>query len=889
MKNHIKTLLITLLLVVSTMSAQDYTSIIKNRLLSSRSSDGMTQQDLEGLTIYNQSTNRRSNIEHVYAIQKHNGIEVFNANVAVAFRGNKIVHMGDNLQLGIASRVRNTSPVLTPIEAATSAASLLGAGTANFTQLETLSSREVILNKGGVSLDKVPVKLVYQLTEDNEFRLAWDLSINMLNEPHWYSVRVDAMNGNILSKNDWGSNCSFGNHSSKREKVVVDKSRNSFGFNENTANVALSGGQYNVFPLPIESPNHGTNELITAFEDPEASPFGWHDIDGVEGAEFTITRGNNVWAQDDLDGDNQTFGTSPDGGSDLIFDFEYNFTEEPITMLEAVTTNLFYLNNVIHDVMYHYGFDEQSGNFQEFNYTGENFGNDAVRVDVQDSSTFNNASFFTPPEGGILTPSMSMNLWFAPLTDERLRLVGGNLDGKYIGTPAFFGAEIPETGETPVTASLVVIEDDNFGESTDINDGCDTIINGTELNGNIVLIRRGTCDFVIKALAAQNEGAIGVVLVNTSNATPPLAPGPGTSGMAEEVTIPVIMITMDDGEAMISAIQNGESISASIVEDDIRPMFDSGLDNGIVVHEYGHGISKRLTSSPFNSGCLNNLETGDEGWSDYFGLIFTMTENDEAENARGIATYVDGQEFDGEGIRPRPYSTNFSVNDLTYIDTNDENNISFPHGIGTVWATMLWDMTWYLIDEYGFDSDLYNGTGGNNISLQLVTDGLKLQPCSPGFIDSRDAIIAAIDINTMIPEEDKEEITCGIWSTFAARGLGVSADQGETSSRTDQEESFDAPIFENGVCAQVLSTNEFVTNNFSVYPNPSNGQISLRMKANLGEGQVEIIDLNGRIVFTQNSLLEGVLNVDADELSNGVYLLQVSNDMLSETTKLIIK
>ena len=889
MKNHIKTLLITSLLVVSTMSAQDYTSIIKNRLLSSRSSDGMTQQDLEGLTIYNQSTNRRSNIEHVYAIQKHNGIEVFNANVAVAFRGNEIVHMGDNLQLGIASRVRNTSPVLTPIEAATSAASLLGAGTANFTQLETLSSREVILNKGGVSLDKVPVKLVYQLTEDNEFRLAWDLSINMLNEPHWYSVRVDAMNGNILSKNDWGSNCSFGNHSSKREKVVVDKSRNSFGFNENTANVALSGGQYNVFPLPIESPNHGANELITAFEDPEASPFGWHDIDGVEGAEFTITRGNNVWAQDDLDGDNQTFGTSPDGGSDLIFDFEYNFTEEPITMLEAVTTNLFYLNNVIHDVMYHYGFDEQSGNFQEFNYTGENFGNDAVRVDVQDSSTFNNASFFTPPEGGILTPSMSMNLWFAPLTDERLRLVGGNLDGKYIGTPAFFGAEIPETGETPVTASLVVIEDDNFGESTDINDGCDTIINGTELNGNIVLIRRGTCDFVIKALAAQNEGAIGVVLVNTSNATPPLAPGPGTSGMAEEVTIPVIMITMDDGEAMISAIQNEESINASIVEDDIRPMFDSGLDNGIVVHEYGHGISKRLTSSPFNSGCLNNLETGDEGWSDYFGLIFTMTENDEAENARGIATYVDGQEFDGEGIRPRPYSTNFSVNDLTYIDTNDENNISFPHGIGTVWATMLWDMTWYLIDEYGFDSDLYNGTGGNNISLQLVTDGLKLQPCSPGFIDSRDAIIAAIDINTMIPEEDKEEITCGIWSTFAARGLGVSADQGETSSRTDQEESFDAPVFENGVCAQVLSTNEFVTNNFSVYPNPSNGQISLRMKANLGEGQVEIIDLNGRIVFTQNSLLEGVLNVDAGELSNGVYLLQVSNDMLSETTKLIIK
>ena len=33
-------------------------------------------------------------------------------------------------------------------------------------------------------------------------------------------------------------------------------------------------------------------------------------------------------------------------------------------------TNLFYMNNVIHDVMYLYGFDEASGNFQTTNYSG---------------------------------------------------------------------------------------------------------------------------------------------------------------------------------------------------------------------------------------------------------------------------------------------------------------------------------------------------------------------------------------------------------------------------------------------------------------------------------------------------------------------------------------
>jgi len=77
MKNYFLHTLAILLIATGTVSAQDYTSLLRNKLLSSRSSEGMTQQDLEGLTIYNQSTNRRSGVEHVYAIQKYNGIEIF--------------------------------------------------------------------------------------------------------------------------------------------------------------------------------------------------------------------------------------------------------------------------------------------------------------------------------------------------------------------------------------------------------------------------------------------------------------------------------------------------------------------------------------------------------------------------------------------------------------------------------------------------------------------------------------------------------------------------------------------------------------------------------------------------------------------------------------------
>ena len=895
MKNYFLHTLAILLIATGTVSAQDYTSLLRNKLLSSRSSEGMTQQDLEGLTIYNQSTNRRSGVEHVYAIQKYNGIEIFNSIVTATFRGEELIHMGDKLQTGVASRVRNASPVLTPIQAATKAASLLGAGTANFSTLERKSSQEVILDKGGVSADVVPVKLMYQLTDTNEFRLVWDLSIHMLDQPNWYSVRVDAENGEILSENDWYATCTFGpteshSHSQNATKSIAkSEKQSSFGFKAEEINTALNGPQYNVYPLPIINPNVGTPQLITDPSDPEASPFGWHDTDGVEGADFTITRGNNVYAQDDVDRDNLTFGDSPEGGADLVFDFEYNLNTEPENIFDATTTNLFYLNNIVHDVMYYYGFDEASGNFQETNYTGEGFGNDFVIAQSQDPRFKNNASFATPPEAGMFRPVMMMHLFDEPELSLTLNVSGGSVDGNFTGIPANFGNPVPGIGDTPITASLILVEDDNSEGSTDANDGCDPIVNGAALAGNIAVMRRASCEFSDQALEAQNNGAIGVVIVNSV----PSAPFAMTSGsFGSQVSIPAIMVGQSDGEALIEALLGGESLDGNLIMQQ-EYLLDSSLDNLVVVHEYAHGISARLVAGPFAPNCINNEESMDEGWSDFYGLMFTMTEDDFPEEPRGVVNYLIGESETDGGIRPAPYSTDRDINDLTYGDTLNQDEISVPHGIGTVWATMLWDITWYLIDEYGFDADLYNGTSGNNIAIQLVTDGLKMTSCIPGFEDARNGVIAAIEINSMIPEEDKEEVTCAIWGIFAERGLGLSAEQRLTETRQDQVEAFDAPTFNAnlGVCEfpVMLNVDEFVENNFSVFPNPSNGQINVSMRTNLGAGQIQIMDLNGRVVFSQDNLLEGTININANGLSTGVYLLQVSNQDVSEATKLIIK
>jgi hypothetical protein len=121
-----------------------------------------------------------------------------------------------------------------------------------------------------------------------------------------------------------------------------------------------------------------------------------------------------------------------------------------------------------------------------------------------------------------------------------------------------------------------------------------------------------------------------------------------------------------------------------------------------------------------------------------------------------------------------------SINDYTYADIADEA-LSVPHGVGFVWATMIWDMYWAFIGEYGYDSDIYYGTGGNNMATQLVMDGLKLITCgNVGFVEGRNSIIQA---DAALYDGVNE---CLIRAVFARRGVGALAQQGTSESRSDQ-------------------------------------------------------------------------------------------------------
>jgi extracellular elastinolytic metalloproteinase len=594
-------------------------------------------------------------------------------------------------------------------------------------------------------------------------QLVYSVRFSLKGSDALWQVRVNAQSGEIIDTRNLTLSCSF---EGSPETSPVANLTDEIHSNQE---ILSDGAQYRVFPYPLESPLNGPRELLLNPADILASPNGWHDLDGFTGADETRSSGNNVSAYDDQDDDDFP-DDYVDGGSLLNFDFPYAATpnSNPLGNREASITNLFYANNRIHDVLWYYGFDEEGGNFQLYNYTGGGIPFDAVNAEAFDGSGTNNANFATPPDGE--SPRMQMYLWANNLGSYLTINSPTGIAGTYPSAVAAFGMQMTST---PITAQVVEYNDGSINPSL----ACDFSLD--MMNGKIALIDRGVCNFITKVLNAQDAGAIAVIMVN-NQAGQPFSMG----GIDDFIFIPSIMVSQADGN-LIRA-QLASNVSATININSLGNFFDSSFDNGVIAHEYGHGVSNRLTGGPSLADCLFNEEQMGEGWSDFLALIMTTTSANSGEQARGIGNYVQGNAISGTGIRPYPYSRDMTINPVVYDDIQE---LSIPHGLGSVWCSMLWDLYWNMVDVYGFDSDLLNGTGGNNKTIQLVMDGMALQPCSPGFIDGRDAILLADELANAGANK------CLIWSTFARRGLGYTADQGSSESAFDNSSAFDIPPF----------------------------------------------------------------------------------------------
>jgi hypothetical protein len=570
---------------------------------------GLSASDILHSVVTDQYSDTDSGMTHIYLCQQLNGIPVVNANmnVNVAADG-RILSVGGGFVPGLSLLENSTAvasqPVLSAAEAFGRSVGALGLMASSASVKVTATSGDLLqsttLSSSALSLDPIPAKLQYVATASG-IDLTWDYVLRTPDGEHWYELNADSSTGAALLCSDWVDHAS-----------------------------------YTVFARPTENPDDGPRASVTNPNIPAASPYGWHDTNGASGAEYTDTRGNNVFAQEDWNGD-LSGGTRPDGGAALNFDFPLNLSQDPKNYVDASVTNLFYWANLCHDIHYVYGFNEVAGNFQQTNYTGLGVGGDPVQAYAQDGMGMDNAFMATPPDGQ--SPWLVMFNW-----------------------------------------------------------------------------------------------------------------------------------------------------------DLTSPNRDGDLESVIMTHEFGHGVSNRVVGGPSNANALDALQSAGmgEGWSDWWGLMFTQKASDTKMGSYPVGNYVLGWPPNGPGIRTYPYSFDMTVDPHTYNDYNGGWPNYESHNAGEIWCTALWDLNWLLIDKYGFNANLaagYTGPGsaGNILALKLVMDSLKLLPANPTFLDGRDAVLQA-DVALTGGANQWE-----IWTAFARRGMGLSAYDGGNANATTVVAAYDVP------------------------------------------------------------------------------------------------
>lgn len=864
-------------IIPSVLFGQDNEKLIKDYISQNKIRE-YKKSDLTGFIIGNVDESKSMNGNVVKFQQMYNGFPVYNAEGTVLIRENKVIYYTDTFLKDYQSAGPSSASV-NKITALQKVAQDL--------QKQEIGSYPILgFNQPEPENIKVAKHRLVYVEDAGSLKLAHEFSFPEPGSSSYWDILVDASNANIISKSDLNVSCNF-HHDAYSHDYSHDHNVFIGPINKPqqaaVSFLAPDNASYNVFPLPIEAPTFGSRSVVNNPWILAASPEGWH-YDGT--THYTNTRGNNVYSYEDSFALN-TPGASPNAGASRNFDYPFSINADQFSNQNASITNLFYISNKIHDIFYMFGFTSAAKNFQNKNFGLGGAEGDYVLAEAQDGTDINNANFASPQDG--TKPRMQMYMWSAAN-----RLFYYNLPSTAIPRQptvgiAQFGNVLDATG---VTGNV---------QLSSVLDGCTTIPAGS-LSGKIGLVERGTCAFTVKTKNLQDAGALASIIYNNDANGETIG---NMSGDDPTITIPSVLISNSEGEFIKSQLSANTTVNITLKNDPAAAITpDGSFDNGIVVHEYGHGISNRLTGT--GAGCLNyNLsnEQMGEGWSDFFALMLTNKAGDNASVARGMATYVAGQGISGNGIRPGKYSPNFAINDFTYGDTNGlsyfntQYQVQVPnvHSIGFIWATMLWDLHWKYVEKYGYASDVTaNATSGSARVLQIVTDALKLQGCNPTFVNGRDAILAADQAKT--GGEDR----CMIWNVFAKRGLGVSASAGSkaptninnvaavNAALNDQIENFDVPAD----C--VLATDEVngVKNTtISIYPNPAKNEFFINFPdKTLGKASVEIYDMSGKLVSSEDKISPDAKKaISTDKLINGTYMVKVKGIGIDAASKLLIK
>ncbi|HKR62672.1 MAG TPA: PA domain-containing protein [Thermoanaerobaculia bacterium] len=124
-----------------------------------------------------------------------------------------------------------------------------------------------------------------------------------------------------------------------------------------------------------------------------------------------------------------------------------------------------------------------------------------------------------------------------------------------------------------MTGRIVRATDAANTDGPTVNDGCSVFTNAAAIQGNVALVDRGSCTFLIKARNAQAAGATGMIIADRAESYTPTNPAtclpPGMHGEdAGDVTIPIISVGINDGNALKGTLTNADSVLRGLLRED---------------------------------------------------------------------------------------------------------------------------------------------------------------------------------------------------------------------------------------------------------------------------------------------------------------------------------
>ncbi|MBI5916267.1 MAG: T9SS type A sorting domain-containing protein [Bacteroidetes bacterium] len=251
---------------------------------------------------------------------------------------------------------------------------------------------------------------------------------------------------------------------------------------------------------------------------------------------------------------------------------------------------------------------------------------------------------------------------------------------------------------------------DSLGMQTDTL-CCDSMI-FNDLTGKIALIRRGDCEFGLKAFRAQQAGAIGVIILNRVYLPDPAggAIGMGGGAFGSQVHIPTILLSKEDGDIILDKLNAGIPVTA-IFEvrpfggprhaysyhtplSGVKPLEDVGIT--FVNTEVNTTIPSLTLSAEFTDP-NGQTATISQTITDVAPLSLNSVTFDDSYTPSAIGEYT---VVYSNSLTPDLLERKFIITDYTYA--LDDNDI-IPNTNGTIEPDSA-----RFVDDFGFRYDIGN-------------------------------------------------------------------------------------------------------------------------------------------------------------------------------------